>query len=45
MTLAGVKQGDSLFPILFNLASEHIMRAAKQFNRMKLFEKGDYYIC
>ena len=37
MPLAGVKQGDSLFPISFNLASEHIMRAAKQFNGMNLF--------
>ena len=39
MLLAGVKQGDfSLFPILFNLASEPII-LAKQFNGMNLFRK------
>ena len=37
MPLAGVKQGYSLSPILFNLASELIIRAAKQFNRMNIF--------
>ena len=35
--LAGVEQGDSLYPILFNLAPEHIIRSAKQFNGIYLF--------
>ena len=34
MQLAGVNEGDSLYPILFNLASEPIRLAARQINGM-----------
>lgn len=45
MSLASVKQGESISPILFNLSSEHIIRSIKKFNGINLFgSKGDYHI-